>query len=375
MSSSNNDNDNDNDNNPGTSVVRLQINVSKLEQYLVSRIPGFKTPLEVKQFKYGQSNPTYHLIDANKKNYVLRKKPPGKLLDKTAHAVEREFKVLDALSRNTDVPVPKVYILCEDNEILGTPFFVMEYLKGRIFEEVLFSPLPVEERRKCWYSAIESLAKLHSVNYKSIGLENYGKPSGFYSRQIRSLPKISEKQAATMDDEGNKVGPLPRLNEMIQWFKNNEIADDTSIIHGDFKIDNLVFHPTEPRVIGILDWELSTIGHPLSDLANLLMNFFVKDIPYSPIPGLRDVKNLSIPSANELIQVYCEKSGRQYPIPNFEFAIAFTFFRTAVILQGIAARIARKQASSDKAKEYAKFFKDINLMGFEIIDRTIKSKL
>ncbi|CAG8781960.1 41495_t:CDS:2 [Gigaspora margarita] len=306
MSSSNNDNDNDNDNNPGTSVVRLQINVSKLEQYLVSRIPGFKTPLEVKQFKYGQN--------------------------KTAHAVEREFKVLDALSRNTDVPVPKVYILCEDNEILGTPFF-------------------------------------------SIGLENYGKPSGFYSRQIRSLPKISEKQAATMDDEGNKVGPLPRLNEMIQWFKNNEIADDTSIIHGDFKIDNLVFHPTEPRVIGILDWELSTIGHPLSDLANLLMNFFVKDIPYSPIPGLRDVKNLSIPSANELIQVYCEKSGRQYPIPNFEFAIAFTFFRTAVILQGIAARIARKQASSDKAKEYAKFFKDINLMGFEIIDRTIKSKL
>ncbi|CAG8538068.1 3689_t:CDS:2 [Gigaspora rosea] len=360
MSSSNNDNDN----NPGTSVVRLPINVSKLEQYLVSRIPGFKTPLEIKQFIYGQSNPT-------KKNYVLRKKPPGKLLDKTAHAIEREFKVLDALSRNTDVPVPKVYVLCEDNEILGTPFFVMEYLKGRIFEDVLFSSLPIEERRKCWYSAIDSLAKLHSVNYKSIGLENYGKPSGFYSRQIRSLPKISEKQAATMDDEGNKVGPLPRLNEMMQWFKNNEIADDTSIIHGDFK----VFHPTEPRVIGILDWELSTIGHPLSDLSNLLMNFFVKDIPDSPILGLRDVKNLSIPSANELIQVYCEKSGRQYPIPNFEFAIAFTFFRTAVILQGIAARIARNQASSEKAKKYANLFKDTSLMGFEIIDRTIKSKL
>ncbi|CAG8795619.1 12272_t:CDS:2, partial [Dentiscutata erythropus] len=220
--------DNDNDNIPGTTVVRLQINVSKLEQYLVSRIPGFKIPLKVRQFKFGQSNPT-------EKHYVLRKKPPGTLLSKTAHAVEREFKVLDALSRNTDVPVPKVYILCEDNEILGTPFFVMEFLKGRIFEDVLLSPLPIEDRRKCWYSAIETLVKLHSINYKSIGLENYGKASGFYSRQIRSLLKVSEAQAAVMDDEGNKVGPLPRLNDMIQWFKNNEISDDTSIIHGDFK--------------------------------------------------------------------------------------------------------------------------------------------
>ncbi|CAG8474814.1 10434_t:CDS:2, partial [Racocetra fulgida] len=242
------------------------------------------------------------------------------LLSKTAHAVEREFKVLDALGRNTDVPVPKVYLLCEDSEILGTPFY----------------------------------------------------PSGFYSRQIHSLFKVSEAQAATMDDKGNKVGSLPRLNDMIQWFKNNEILDDTSIIHGDFK----VFHPTESRVIGILDWELSTIGHPLSDLANLLMNFFTKDLPGSPITGLRDVKNLPIPSANELIQAYCEKSGRQYPIPNFEFAIAFTFFRTAVILQGIAARIARKQASSAKANAYAKGFKDFALMGLEIIDRyETKNKL
>ncbi|CAG8727044.1 17237_t:CDS:2, partial [Racocetra persica] len=236
----------------------------------------------------------------------------------------------------------------------------MEYLEGRIFEDVLFSPLPIEERRKCWYSAIDTLVKLHSVDYKSIGLVNYGKPSGFYSRQIRSLFKVSEAQAATMDDKGNKVGSLPRLNDMIQWFKNNEILDDTSIIHGDFK----VFHPTESRVIGILDWELSTIGHPLSDLANLSMNFFTKDLPGSPITGLRDVKNLPIPSANELIQAYCEKSGRQYPIPNFEFAIAFTLFRTAVILQGIAARIARKQASSAKANAYAKIFKDCALMEF-----------
>ncbi|CAG8626139.1 10144_t:CDS:2 [Cetraspora pellucida] len=349
--------DDDNDNIPGTSVI----NVSKLERYLVLRISGFKTPLKIRQFNGGQSNPTYLLIDANKKYYVLRKKPPGKLLSKKAHAVEREFKILDALGRNTDVPVPKVYFLCEDNEILETPFYVMEYLNGRIFDY------------DHWYSAIYTLVKLHSVDYKSIGLENYGNPSGFYSRQIHSLFKVSEAQAATIDDKNNKVGSLPRLNDMIQWFKNNEISDDTSIIHGDFK----VFHPTESRVIGILDWELSTIGHPLSDLANLLMNFFAKEIPGSPIIGLRDVKNLPIPSSNELIQAYCEKSGRQYPIPRFEFAIAFSFFRTAVIVQGIAARIARKQASSARAHTYAKIFKDIALMGLEIIDQSaaVKSKL
>ncbi|CAG8510487.1 23941_t:CDS:2 [Cetraspora pellucida] len=352
--------DDDNDNIPGTTAVRLQINVSKLERYLVLRISGFKTPLKIRQFKNGQSNPTYLLIDANKKYYVLRKKPPGNLLSKKAHAVEREFKILDALGRNTDVPVPKVYFLCEDDEILETPFYIMEYLNGRIFGY------------DDWYSAIYTLVKLHSVDYKSIGLENYGNPSGFYSRQIHSLFKVSEAQAATIDDENNKVGSLPRLNDMIQWFKNNEISDDTSIIHGDFKVD---YYLEFINWIVFRNWELSTIGHPLSDLANLLMNFFTKEIPGSPLIGLRDVKNLPIPST-ELIQAYCEKSGRQYPIPRFEFAIAFSFFRTAVILQGIAARIARKQASSAKAHTYAKLFKNVALMGLEIIDQSaVKSKV
>ncbi|RIA89880.1 kinase-like domain-containing protein [Glomus cerebriforme] len=333
-------------------IFKLQLNISKLEQYLSTKILNFEPPLIVRQFKFGQSNPTYLLIDANKTRYVLRKKPPGTLLSSTAHAVEREFRVLDALSKNTDIPVPKV----------------MEFLEGRIFEDIRLLSLSPEDRHKCWYSAVETLAKLHSVDYKAIGLANYGKPSGFYSRQIRSLVKTSTIQAAIKDENGIEVGPLPRLDDMIKWFRKNEVDDETTIVHGDFKLDNLVFHPIEPRVIGILDWELSTIGHPLSDLANLLMSFYIKDIKMDPVIGLLDVPDLPIPSANELIKTYCDKVKRGYPIPKFEFCIVFSFFRLAVITQGIAARIARNQASSAEAKSYAKLFRPITNRGLEIVD-------
>ncbi|CAG8437844.1 7988_t:CDS:2 [Funneliformis caledonium] len=366
------------DNAQGTSAVRLQIDTPKLEQYLSTKVSKFKIPLEVRQFKFGQSNPTYLLIDANKTRYVLRKKPPGALLSSTAHAVEREFRVLDALGKNTDVPVPKVYHLCEDNSILGTPFYVMEYLEGRIFEDILLLSLSPEDRHKCWYAVIDTLAKLHSVDYKAIGLSGYGKSSGFYTRQIRSLVKVSAAQAAVKDDSGNEVGSLPRLDEMISWFKRNLVDDEATIIHGDFKLDNLIFHPTEPRVIGILDWELSTIGHPLSDLANLLMSFYVKE-GFELLIGLLDKPDLPIPSADELIKTYCAKVGRSYPIPRYKFSIVFSFFRLAVITQGIAARIARNQASSTEAKKYARLFRPLTLRGLQIIDEcgdlSSKSKL
>ncbi|CAG8536119.1 12688_t:CDS:2 [Acaulospora morrowiae] len=360
-----------------TSVVRSTIDVSKLEPYLQANLPEFEAPLEIRQFKFGQSNPTYLLIDANKKRYVLRKKPSGVLLSTKAHSIEREYRILNALSRNTDIPVPKVYLLCENNEILDTPFYVMEFLEGRIFEDLRLLSLPLEERRQCWYSAIETLARLHLVNYKDIGLETFGKSSGFYNRQIRSLLKTSAAQAAVKDKDGNQVGPLPRIDDRIRWFKKNEVPDETTIVHGDFKLDNLVFHQTEPRVIGILDWELSTIGHPLSDLANLLINFYAKDLS-GPFIGLRDVTDLPIPPANELMQLYCREVGRPYPIPNFEFAIVFSFFKLAVIIQGIAAREALNQASSAEAKLYASFLKPVSYFGFDIIDRgdlSDKSKL
>jgi aminoglycoside phosphotransferase (APT) family kinase protein len=218
-----------------------------------------------------------------------------------------------------------------------------------------------------WYSAVETLAKLHRVDFKAIGLESYGRHSGFYDRQMRSLSKVSQAQANVRDEEtGALVGPIPRLDEMFAWFKRNQVSDRATIVHGDFKIDNMIFHPTEPRVIGVLDWELSTIGHPLSDLSNLLQPFYVPES--ADMLGFKGKQVLPVPTAEELMQVYCHRLGQAYPIDRWMFAVAFSFFRLAVILQGIAARVARKQASSAEAKSYAARFKPVAQMGLDIVD-------
>jgi aminoglycoside phosphotransferase (APT) family kinase protein len=247
----------------------------------------------------------------------------------------------------------------------------MEFLAGRIYEDCRMLSLPFEERKQLWYSAVETLAKLHRVDFKTIGLENYGRHSGFYDRQIKSLSKVSQAQANTKDEEsGETVGPLPRLEQMFGWFKRNQLQDKGTIVHGDFKIDNMIFHPTEPRVIGVLDWELSTIGHPLSDLSNLLQPFYIPANNQFDMLGFKDSQEaLPVPEANELIQVYCQHMGQPYPIDRWMFAVAFSFFRLAVILQGIAARVARKQASSAQAKTYATRFIPVATMGLDIVDQ------
>ncbi|OBZ85554.1 Acyl-CoA dehydrogenase family member 10 [Choanephora cucurbitarum] len=363
-----------------TSIVRSghELDHESLEAYLVKTIPGFSVPLQISQFNHGQSNPTYLLRDRNNQQYVLRKKPPGNLLSKTAHAVEREYRIIHALGCHTDVPVPKVYTLCEDNSVIGTPFYVMEFLKGRIFGDVKMLDLPFEERGQCWFAAIGTLAKLHAVDYEAIGLKDYGKNAGFFTRQMKSLLRVSQAQAAVVDEETmTPVGPIPGLDEMFAWFERNQVEDRSTIVHGDFKIDNIVFHPTEPRVIGILDWELSTIGHPLSDLSNLLQPYYVPN--QSDSNGLRGVQELPIPNPEELMRHYCLQLGTiNYPIQNWPFAVAFSFFRLAVIGQGIAARVARKQASSAQAKLYAQKFKLIAYLALEIVnqgDLSAKSKL
>jgi len=366
-------NNNNQEADQGTTAVREghQIDLNKLQTYLSEKIPELKTPLDISQFKFGQSNPTYLLADANKKQYVLRKKPPGVLLSATAHAVEREFRVLNAIGTSSDVPVPNVYVLCEDSSIIGTPFYVMEFVKGRIFTDVRMLSIPYEERRQCWFSALKTLAKLHKVDYAAAGLKEFGRNSGFYTRQIKSLQKVSAIQAAVVDEEtGKAVGELPRLQEMLAWFTRNQVEDRSSIVHGDYKIDNLIYHPTEPRVIGILDWELSTIGHPLSDLANLLQPFSSPSSDDGIFSGFKDSKEeLPIPSAAELMQVYCKEADIPYPIQNWSFCVAFAFFRVAVITQGIAARVARKQASSAKAKLHASRFVPFTNLALEIVDQ------
>lgn len=378
--------------------VRHSIDVATLNAYLSSSVPAIATPVTVKQFSFGQSNPTYILFGAEGRGkYVLRKKPPGSLLSSTAHAVEREYRILQALHRYTKglpedskdrVPVPEVFCLCEDTAIVGTPFYVMQFIDGRIFEDYRFLQIAdKDERRQCWMSAIDTLAALHRVDPNAVGLADYGKPNGFYTRQMKSLGKVSAVQAQVTDKHtGEQVGPLPRGQEFLAWFAHNMPADETRIVHGDYKIDNLIFHPTQPRVIGILDWELSTLGHPLSDLANLLQPY---SMPCTNVDAINDVDiweksrregslllslgGLSsdqspVPVEAELIQRYCRATRRSYPIQRWTAAKAWAWFRLAVIAQGIAARNAQGQASSAQAKLYGSKFPLCAQNCFVVID-------
>ncbi|KAJ3155836.1 hypothetical protein HDU89_005394 [Geranomyces variabilis] len=343
-----------------TSAVRegMQIDEAALATYLAPRMPSLALPLEIKQFEHGQSNPTYFLRDARAQRYVLRKKPPGALLSQTAHAVEREYRVLRALADKTAVPVPKVYTLCEDAAVLGTPFYVMEFLEGRIFTDNLLRSVPEKARSAHYHAIVDALAALHAVPYKEIGLADYGPATGFYPRQLRRLAQVSAAQGRVTDaEDGSAVGPLPSLDTSLAWLAAHAPPDETTLCHGDFKLDNVVFHPTQPQVIGMLDWELSTLGHPLSDLANLLLPFYTPLKPFGPMLALMDLpRPLGIPEADELLRRYCARTGRTYPIPGWDFCIAFAFFRLAVITQGVAARVKRKQASSANARMVAKMF-------------------
>ncbi|KAI9229513.1 MAG: kinase-like domain-containing protein [Piptocephalis tieghemiana] len=361
---------------PGQSTTPIRagndLDLERLLTYLQPHIPNLTGPLNVSQFSLGQSNPTFLLISATGEKYVVRKKPPGSLLSATAHAVEREYRVLRALGEHTKVPVPKVYHLCEDPSILGTPFYVMEFLKGRIFSDVSFPSLPQRERFALWYEAISTLALLHQVSPRAIGLEGYGRSADYYARQKRSLSKVSAAQARVVDQSsGSAVGPLPRLDDLMAWYDQNAPVDECTIVHGDYKIDNLVFHPTEPRLIGILDWELSTLGHPLSDLANLLQPF---SAPSGLLPtqstSLRDLRPLPVPHEEDLQRQYCHLTGRRWPIQGWDFAKSFAFFRLAVISQGIAARVARGQASSAQAKEYGALFRPVMALAVQFVDQS-----
>ncbi|KAJ3118218.1 hypothetical protein HDU96_003258 [Phlyctochytrium bullatum] len=347
----------------------MELDESRLVPYLAKAIPKFESPLKIRQFKFGQSNPTYMLEDGKFRRFVLRKKPPGALISKKAHAVEREYKILHTLGKFTDVPVPRVFVLCEDNSVVGTPFYVMEFMDGRIFTENTLNSIPEYEiRHSCYMAVIDTLARLHRPDPIKLGLapalpagESRKPQKPFYERQIATLVGISTAQGNVKDpDTGKAVGQIPRLNEMIEWFRRNAVSDETTIVHGDFKVDNMVFHPTAPRVIGVLDWELSTVGHPLSDLANLLLPWYSTQEIGSQAPGgvgFLDAKRpLPVPEADELIKEYCRRTHRPYPIPRFDFCIAFSFFRLAVITQGVAARVALKQASSANAHHAAKMF-------------------
>jgi aminoglycoside phosphotransferase (APT) family kinase protein len=295
---------------------------------------------DIKQMGGGQSNPTFVLY-TDKGEFVLRKQPPGQLLP-SAHAVDREYRVLSALSQ-TDVPVPKTYFFCDDRDVIGTPFYVMERMRGRVFWQSTLPEVPKEDRRATYFGEIDALARLHKVDYNAIGLGDYGKPGGYFERQIGRWSKQWEK-SRTRDN--------PSIDKLAEWLPGNIPAgsDETVICHGDFRFDNMMFHPTEPRVIAIFDWELSTLGHPMADLAYTCIRHSMPPDISDGLAGL-DLNALGLPSQQELIDHYSERVGK--PARFEPFHTAFSLFRLAVILEGVVARALAGNASNSTALQSA----------------------
>ena len=328
--------------NTGTRDVAdaLSFDAAQLEGWMESHVEGFRGPLDVQQFKGGQSNPTY-LLSASSGRYVLRRKPPGKLL-KSAHAVDREFRIISTLYA-ADFPVPRPYALCEDDEVIGTMFFVMEFVEGRIFWDLDLPECDKDERAAIYDSANATIAQLHSYDWQALGLGDYGKPGNYFERQISRW--IGQYRAS----ETRTIEPI---NALIDWLPENIPADESaSIVHGDFRLDNMIVHPTEPKVIAVLDWELSTIGHPLADFTYHLLTWQMPEIGIGSV-GLRgkDLQALGIPTEEDYVARYCERTGRQ-GIANRSFYTAFNLFRLAAILQGIAGRVRDGTAASAHASQ------------------------
>lgn len=297
-----------------------------------------KTSLVVKPLTGGQSNPTY-LLTSGKQRYVLRKKPPGPLLP-SAHAVDREYRVMQAL-QNSAVPVPKLFAFSEDLEVVGTPFYIMEYLEGRVIVDQSLPSFAKEDRTRVYQDMNRVIAALHSVDYSKVGLDTFGKPGNYFGRQIARWSR-QYKEANTED--------IPELHALIEWLPANIPAgEQTSIVHGDYRLDNLVLHPTEPRAIGLLDWELATLGHPLADFAYHCMSWHIPASLWRGIGGL-DLAALGIPDEAQYLQQYSKATGLD-GAEHWDFYIAYNLFRMAAILQGIARRAADGTAASSDAFE------------------------
>lgn len=321
-----------------------EIDAGRLHEYLQAHLPDYAGPLSIRQFQGGQSNLTYLLETPNAK-YVLRRQPPGVLL-KSAHAVDREFRVISALSRVPGFPVPKPFTLCEDREILGSMFYVMGHVPGRIFWDCRMPDLTPQERAAVFDSANQTLAQLHSVDYAALGLGDFGRPGNYFARQISRWSRQYD-QSRTQD--------IPEMDRLMAWLPAFVPADDglSSIIHGDYSFHNLLIHPTEPKVVGVVDWELSTLGHPLGDLMYHAMEWY-RPAGVDARGTLRDadLAALGIPTLKDYIKRYCERTGFAVDA-SLPFYRAFNLFRTAAILQGIAFRLQEGNAASANAAEIA----------------------
>lgn len=332
------------------------MDLTALGRWLEQAIDGFAGPVSLQKFKGGQSNPTYALSAASGE-YVLRSKPaPVAQLLPSAHAVEREYRVLRALE-NSAVPVPKVYALCEDESVIGRMFYVMQRIEGRIFWDAALPEQMPDERAAIYDAMNQTLAALHSVDPASIGLGDYGASGNYFERQIARWTK--QYRAAEMDR-------IEAMEQLIAWLPSRIPADEPArIVHGDPRVDNFIFHPTEARVIAVLDWELSTLGHPLADFAYNCLAWFTPPKMMRGIAGL-DLAALGIPELASYVQAYGQRTDRRTGIPDMPFYLAYNLFRLAGIAQGVAKRAQQGTASSDKARETGALARPVAELGWRL---------
>jgi len=340
--------------------------VTALQSHLEARLPGFAGPLTVEQFKGGQSNPTYKLITPTK-SYVMRSKPgPVAKLLPSAHAIEREFAVMGGLY-GTDVPVPRMHLLCDDESIIGRAFYVMEFIEGRVLWEQSLPAFDNPGRAAIYDEMNRVIAALHKVDIKAAGLEGYGKPGNYFERQIGRWTK--QYQASVTQ-------PIEAMDRLIEWLPAHIPASardesQVSVVHGDYRLDNLVFHPSEPRVVAVLDWELSTLGHPLADFSYHCMSWHIPPGSFRGLGGV-DLASLGIPDEKSYVRLYCERTGRPDPeavMADWNFYLAYNMFRLAGILQGIAKRVEMGTASSAQARQAGAGARPLADMGWAIAQK------
>jgi aminoglycoside phosphotransferase (APT) family kinase protein len=340
----------------GTKPVsdRQKFDIGAMQEYMRKNVDDFSGDLSVEQFKGGQSNPTFKLT-ADGRSYVLRTKPgPAAKLLASAHAIDREFRIMDALNK-AGFPTAKQYALCTDESIIGRAFYMMEFVDGRVLWDQSLPGMQPQERAQYYDEMNRVIAQLHTIDYAAIGLAEFGKPGNYFMRQIDRWTKQYKAS------ETEKIEAMDRL---IEWLPQNIPAgDETSIVHGDYRLDNMIFHPTEPRILAILDWELSTLGHPLADFSYHCMSWHIPPGQFRGIAGL-DLKALGIPSEEDYIAKYCERTGKTIRKEDFTFYLAYNMFRMAGILQGIMKRYVDGVASSEQALKTGQAARPMAEMGW-----------